>query len=270
MAAPLPPNFNDLGLKTSGVYAITCKETGKVYIGSSGNMHQRWRNHFWKLTKGRHWNCHLQRSWNKRRCGAFEFSVLERCPVDMLTVLEQAYTNSVSRHLRFGFRLVVESNRGFVHTPESRERNSAAHRGKVATPETRAKLSASHKGKTTPLEVRAKMSAAHRRRLLEPGVLANVIATNRRKVLTPGARAKMSRAHTGKSLTSATRAKIGAAHKGMVHTPEARARMSAARRGIEVTPDARTNLSSAMRGWWMMRKARAIARKRCAEQLLRS
>lgn len=272
MAAPetirLPQNFYDPKLKASGVYAITCGETGKVYVGSSSNLYVRWRNHFWALSCGTHRNRHLQGSWNKRGREAFEFSVLGWCPIDMLAVLEQTHTNSIPRLLRFGFRVVVESNRGMVHTPESRARNSAAHRGKIATLETREKLSTSHKGKAITPDARAKMSAAHRRRLLEPGVLANMIAANRKRVLTPESRAKMSRAHIGKSLTLAARVKIGAAHRGMVHTPEARARISAAKKGRGITYEARMNLSSAMRAWWMVRKAQAVVRKKLADRML--
>lgn len=52
--ATLPFNLTDPSLQTSGVYAITCAKTGKVYVGSSNNIANRWYAHFWELHKGKH------------------------------------------------------------------------------------------------------------------------------------------------------------------------------------------------------------------------
>lgn len=49
----------------SGVYKISNKINGKVYIGSSCNLKRRKYSHFSKLRKGLHNNRYLQNSWNK-------------------------------------------------------------------------------------------------------------------------------------------------------------------------------------------------------------
>jgi group I intron endonuclease len=63
--------------KISGIYAIRHAETGKVYIGSSINIKQRWNAHKSALQKNIHDNEHLQNAWNKYGKEAFVFEILE-------------------------------------------------------------------------------------------------------------------------------------------------------------------------------------------------
>ena len=54
-------------LKTtaSGIYCITNRKNGKIYIGSASNLRQRWNGHISDLRKEKHKNRHLQRAWLK-------------------------------------------------------------------------------------------------------------------------------------------------------------------------------------------------------------
>lgn len=61
----------------SGIYAIRNKANGKCYVGSAVNLKARWSQHKHKLESGTHHSKHLQSSWNKNGCDAFEFVVLE-------------------------------------------------------------------------------------------------------------------------------------------------------------------------------------------------
>ena len=62
-----------------GIYSITNKSNGKMYIGKTEDRFiERYWNHRWKLKEKRHENKHLERSWNKYGSGNFEFNVIHR------------------------------------------------------------------------------------------------------------------------------------------------------------------------------------------------
>lgn len=61
----------------SGVYMIKNTMNGKIYIGSSNNIHKRWGEHRYSLKGNKHINCYLQNSWNKNGENNFVFSILE-------------------------------------------------------------------------------------------------------------------------------------------------------------------------------------------------
>ena len=61
--------------RSSGIYTIICKTTGKYYIGSAVWIRKRWRNHREDLRKGKHHNLYLQRAWNKYGEDNFDFIV---------------------------------------------------------------------------------------------------------------------------------------------------------------------------------------------------
>ena len=75
--------------KTSGVYSIRSKNRKEVYIGSTVNLHKRFRTHLFKLMKGNHPNRKLQQCFNKRQI--LFFRVLEYCPPMILRRMEQAF-----------------------------------------------------------------------------------------------------------------------------------------------------------------------------------
>lgn len=65
--------------KVSGIYTITNKETGKLYIGESLDIYRRWhKEHIPKLRKDLHYNKELQNDFNKYGEENFEFEILER------------------------------------------------------------------------------------------------------------------------------------------------------------------------------------------------
>lgn len=65
--------------KLSGIYTITNKVTGKLYIGESLDIYRRWhKEHISKLRKKQHYNKGLQNDFNKYGEENFEFEILER------------------------------------------------------------------------------------------------------------------------------------------------------------------------------------------------
>lgn len=77
----------------TGIYLIRNIINNKVYVGSATDINKRWRDHKWYLNHNKHHNSHLQSSWNKHGCSAFEFSILLECTVDELLVRETEYVH---------------------------------------------------------------------------------------------------------------------------------------------------------------------------------
>lgn len=81
-----------------GVYSITNIKNGKVYIGSSKNIKERWWQHKYELKLNKHSNEHLQRSYNKYGEDAFKFQVIDYCEENERHALEQNYINAYKKH----------------------------------------------------------------------------------------------------------------------------------------------------------------------------
>lgn len=65
--------------KVSGIYTITNRVTGKLYIGESLDIYRRWHDeHIPQLRKNRHYNKGLQNDFNKYGEENFSFEILER------------------------------------------------------------------------------------------------------------------------------------------------------------------------------------------------
>lgn len=157
-----------------GIYAITCSVTGKMYVGSSRDMQQRWWSHQSNLRRNKGGNTPLQNSWNKYGEAAFIFSVLEVVEnIDDLIPREQYYIDTLKPALNL--RPIAHSNRGYHPKPESVEMMRAKLTGQKRTDLTKEKLRQARlgmefpeewcenisKGKTNPsATTRARMSAA--------------------------------------------------------------------------------------------------------------
>ncbi|HLJ82211.1 MAG TPA: GIY-YIG nuclease family protein, partial [Ktedonobacterales bacterium] len=90
--------------RASGIYQIRCVPTGKVYIGSTVNLRERWYRHQWKLRLGNHHNRRLQYAWNKYGEDAFELVVLELVETSDLLTTEQTWidkTRCTDRNIGF-------------------------------------------------------------------------------------------------------------------------------------------------------------------------
>lgn len=97
---------------TSGVYQIRNLVNGKCYVGSSNNIGRRYLDHMRELSRGTHSNPRLQLSWNKHGGDSFEFSVLFRCPENVLPIYEQMFINDLQPFYN------IAKDVGFPATPK--------------------------------------------------------------------------------------------------------------------------------------------------------
>ncbi len=69
---------------------IECLPTGALYVGASARVYARWRSHLIDLRRNRSPK-RLQSLWNAHGRGAFRFTLIESCALDVLTVRELAH-----------------------------------------------------------------------------------------------------------------------------------------------------------------------------------
>lgn len=99
----LDPKHRCLGNKNRcGVYQITNIKNNKIYIGSSKNILQRWKNHIRELDKNIHKNMFLQADWNDFGKDNFVFEILEECSIDNQYNTEQKYLDMLFPFYRNG------------------------------------------------------------------------------------------------------------------------------------------------------------------------
>ena len=89
---------SEFHMNNCGVYSITNIKTGKVYIGSSKSISDRWWRHKYDLRLNNHSNRHLQRSYNKYGESAFKFQIIEYCEENERHALEENYINAYKAH----------------------------------------------------------------------------------------------------------------------------------------------------------------------------
>lgn len=106
--------------KKCGVYQITNIVNKKIYIGSSKNILQRWRNHIKELTNNRHSNMFLQSDWNEYGSSNFTFKILEECLEDQRYICEQKYLDKLFPFYR--------SEKGYNISEKSTQRNESSVR----------------------------------------------------------------------------------------------------------------------------------------------
>ena len=128
--------YNGNSLK-SGVYKITNKINGRIYIGSTKEFKRRFRQHELSLIKGTHHNKFLQRDYNKCGTDSFTIEIFDIVNGDKVarTTQEQIRIDeNVQTGLCYNLRLLAIENEHstFSHTPEeTRKRQSEARKGKT-------------------------------------------------------------------------------------------------------------------------------------------
>jgi len=216
--------------KISGIYQITNKINGCIYIGSSVDIRARITDHRSSLNCKRHNNVYLQNAWNKYGKDNFSFKILLYCDVKNLYYYEQLCIDNL--HPGYNIAICVKApmlgrtaseetrkkmcdrvpwNKGktglYVASEEARRNISKAKTGTHLSDETRAKISETHKGKHPSEKTKEKMRAR----------MKGSTGLRLGKHHTEEAKRKMSEAHKGKPLSEEHIRNASEAHRGKTY-----------------------------------------------------
>jgi group I intron endonuclease len=131
----------------TGIYIIKNIKNNKVYIGSAKSILSRLSNHKYQLNKNKHFNKHLQSSYNKYGFGSFTFNILEETDLDNLQKLEEYYIKEKykSNNTLFGYnkRIDCKTNLGLKYSEEHIENLRKSHIGNKHSEESKIKIAES-------------------------------------------------------------------------------------------------------------------------------
>jgi len=114
------------------IYMIKNDINNKVYIGqTTKSLYNRKRDHLSRLRNGKHFNSHLQNSFNKYKESSFCFSVLHKCNISDLDKFEILYINLYNS---------LKESIGY-------NKDSGGTKNKIISESTRIKLSVAGKGR---------------------------------------------------------------------------------------------------------------------------
>lgn len=193
-------------MKIQGIYKIINCINGKVYIGQSNNINNRFSNHKSNIKK--YFNYPLYNAFRKYGIENFEFTIIEHINnVNDLDTKELYWINhykSNNRKYGYNIRLTCKTNRGLIHSKKTRKKLSEIRNGTKHSEKTKLKIGLRHKGKVLTEEHKRKISESHKGK--SSGMLG--------KKHTNKARVDMSLSHKGKIKSEETKRKIGLSLKG--------------------------------------------------------
>jgi group I intron endonuclease len=220
----LPEPYTDTEDNTvkAGVYLIRNLWNGKIYIGSSQDVEERWKQHTSKLNRGTHPSRKLLNAWRKYGPSGFEFRIIELCNESQLLEREQYWIDTtLAFPLGYNSRPKAESCLGYKRgspTAEHRRKNAEAHTGsnnpnwnKPRSEETKHRIAKAQKGrprKSHSEKTRNQMSESQRARY-KNGITdehrLQLAAAQKRRVYRPHSeetKRKMREAHAKRFLFS--------------------------------------------------------------------
>lgn len=176
--------------KLCGIYLLTHIESGRKYVGQSIDIHKRWREH----SRGKS-GTHLGNTITKHGWSAFSAEILELCEYEMLNEAEVrhiAHHNCISPN---GFNLATGGGHS-LHNQESIAKMSESQKGVLHTPETKAKIAAASKARMTEDE-KLHLSKTLKGRQRSVDAISKTAATHRGMKRSDEAKAKMAAAKIG-------------------------------------------------------------------------
>jgi len=140
----------------SGIYVIKNKNNGKLYVGSSCNLKNRFSQHLNLLQSNKH-NAKLQNSFNKHGEKLFSFEVIEYVEGKQLLIEREQYWINTLDTFKLGYNMSPTAGstkgfRGHKHSRESKLKMSLCkignlhNKGSVYSEEHRRNISNSLKG----------------------------------------------------------------------------------------------------------------------------
>ena len=208
-----------------GIYLITNKINGHMYVGQSTNIHKRWRQH----------------------CALYDLDS---------SLVEKAIAKYGEENFSFDIIITLENDTeklndaerewiAILNTYEDKNHYNQTPGGDfnpAKVPEIASKISEAKKGKKYSEETRKKMSEAHKG-----------------QKLSEEARKKISKAHKGKKKSKEHRKKLSEAQTGKKHSEKTRKKMSEAKKGKKRSEDAKKKISEAKNttGYYRVGKKKA-------------
>ena len=105
--------------KLCGIYKILSLINGKVYIGQSKNIKYRLYRHKHSLKYNKHYNLHLQNTWNLYGENNFTFEIIYLCNESELDIYEKLYIKEYkSYNKNFGYNHTYGGEKGIIRTSE--------------------------------------------------------------------------------------------------------------------------------------------------------
>lgn len=126
------------------IYSIRHSQSGKMYIGKTHDVENRWRQHR-KCNDG----FVLHHALRKYGLLSFEFDILASCNEDEGGDWETYYIQFYNSMVPNGYNLKSGGDGGRHHAI-SRAKMSASHKGKIVSDVTRSRMSASRSGALNP------------------------------------------------------------------------------------------------------------------------
>lgn len=128
------------------IYKIENKITKKCYIGKTENhdVNIRWKQHRTLLDNNKHFNSHLQKSWNKYQPDSFTFEVIEEVKPEhqpKIGLLELFYIVSFASHSPTKGYNKTFGGEGVIPTQETRNKLKKSRSTRVISEETKLKQS---------------------------------------------------------------------------------------------------------------------------------
>ena len=84
-----------------GIYKITNIDNGKMYVGQSNDVLDRWTHHKYYLKTNKHMNKRLQYSYNKHGEDKFIYEIIEECKEENLSEREQYWIEKLRTYVGF-------------------------------------------------------------------------------------------------------------------------------------------------------------------------
>lgn len=188
-----PDLFLGKRARARGVYAITNKENGRRYIGSSVSIIKRWQEHRSDLTMRKHANKAFQADWDAYGPESFHVAIVEIVPASMpLLEAEQRWLDA-SDNL-YNRYLVAGSPEGVTRTKEERAAMREIMHHRFADPANRERSRQIMIERYSDPEERRKQGERSKKALADPAVRQKLSDALRKRELTDEHRAKIAAA----------------------------------------------------------------------------
>ena len=202
----------------SGIYKITNRVNGKVYVGSSVHVEGRLKSHVRALSRQCHDNGYLQHSWNKHGGkDFFDFDILEECGEGVLLEREQHWIDTLdSTNRDKGYNICLTTMAcmaGRNHSEESKAKMREIRKGTKPSQACVDAATAATKGIKKSDEFRRNLSEKQKGVLKSESHKAKIKATHwSKREDAAEIIAKTAEHNRGKKHSDEHKAKIGASH----------------------------------------------------------